>query len=267
MQIRDALPSDKATVLDFCKDTFSWGDYISDVWDSWISQGKLLVIDERNTPIGICHLIFLTNKSQVWIEGIRIHPKYRRRGYASKLILHAQSIAQNESCKMARMIIESENNASIKLVKSLGYYIEDKWRLYYLAPQRQGSATTVAYDTKQVGTLLSSNTYTDSWKWIPLDKSEIEELIKEKRVLVSMQDGVALATGIWNESVISPKVLQLGLINGTKKGMQDILRFMQNKAHESGSERIQIFTPEKIRLQMKGLNKGSLFYLMKKDLD
>ena len=33
METRKAKPSDKKDVLEFCNTTFSWGDYISNVWD------------------------------------------------------------------------------------------------------------------------------------------------------------------------------------------------------------------------------------------
>ena len=61
MVIREATSSDKLDILKFCTDTFSWGDYIKDVWDYWISEGSLLVM-EKNLPIGICHALFLKNQ-------------------------------------------------------------------------------------------------------------------------------------------------------------------------------------------------------------
>ncbi|MGI0089484.1 MAG: GNAT family N-acetyltransferase [Nitrosopumilaceae archaeon] len=265
MQIRDAIPTDKTSVLDFCKETFSWGDYISDVWDYWILEGKLLVIEEDNNPIGLCHAYFFP-KRQAWIEGIRIHPKYRNQGYGRRLILHAESIAQTNSCKIARMIIENENKISLKLAHSIGYYIEDRWRLYYLVPKKQIASVSFASDGKQVVNLISSNTYANSWKWLPAEKSDIKELINKKRVLVSLQNGSVLAVGIWNVSEHFASTLQLGLINGTQNGINDILHFMQNMGHELGYQRIQVFCQEKIHLQMADLDKRALFCLMRKDL-
>lgn len=266
MQIRDALPSDKTTVLDFCKETFSWGDYIADVWDSWILEGKLLVIEKDSTQIGLCHISFSPNNRQTWIEGIRIHPKYRRKGYGRRIIAHAESIAQEKSCTIIQMIIESENKVSLKLAQSMGYYIEDRWRLYGLAPKKQISSATFASSIKQVEGHISSSTYANSWKWLPLEKSDIEELINKKRILVSMQNDAVSAIGIWNKSEHFANVLQIGLINGNQKGMEDILHFIQNMGYEKGSERIQIFFQEKIPLEMKDLDKRSLFELMRKDL-
>ncbi len=186
MQIRDAAPTDKTRILDFCKETFSWGDYIADVWDYWILEGKLLVIEEDNNPIGLCHTSF-SPKGQAWIEGIRIHPKYRKKGYGRKLILRAESIAQTKSCKIARMIIENENKISLKLAQSLGYYIEDKWSLYYLIPKKQTCSVSFASDVKQVANLISSNTYANSWKWLPAEKSDIKELINRKSTCLATE--------------------------------------------------------------------------------
>jgi len=260
MEIRNAQSSDKEVVLNFCKDTFSWGDYIADVWDIWILQGNLFVLVKGGITIGLCHLVF--NDRQAWIEGIRIHPNYRRKGYGTKILSHCESIIKS---KTIRMIIESENTSSINLAQSMGYYTEDRWHLYALTPKKETSSTVYASDTKQVAELVSSNTYADSWKWLPL-KSDLERLVKQKRVLLSMQNDSVLAIGIWNESENYANVLQLGFINGSKVGMLDILRFVQNRGYELHSERIQVFSQEKNPLEMDSLTKRSLFYLMRKDL-
>lgn len=262
MQIRDAKPSDKQAVLNFCKDTFSWGDYISDVWDFWILQGNLFVAIENDVPIGLSHLVFIDNR-QAWLEGIRIHPNHRRKGYGRRIISHCESIANS---KTIRMIIESDNPPSIDLAKSMGYNIEDWWRLYALTPKKETSSVVLASDINQVTRFVSSYTYVDSWKWLPLESSDLEELMRQKRILLSVQNGRVLAMGIWNESKNFANVLLLGFINGTDEGMLDILRFIQNKGHELHSERIQVFSQAKNILEMESLTKRPLFYLMKKDL-
>ena len=92
MKIRKAKPSDKAEVLDFCKSTFSWGDYIEDVWDYWILEGNLLVLTIKDIPVGICHSIH-TGQKENWIEGIRVDPNFRRKGVARKMIQKLELLA------------------------------------------------------------------------------------------------------------------------------------------------------------------------------
>ena len=46
--IRMPIPSDKNQILSFCENTFSWGDYIHEVWESWEKDDGLVVIEEDN---------------------------------------------------------------------------------------------------------------------------------------------------------------------------------------------------------------------------
>jgi len=69
MMIREAITKDKLEILKFCKNTFSWGDYIEHVWDFWVSEGSLLVC-EIQSPVGICHTFY--SKDQIWIEELEL---------------------------------------------------------------------------------------------------------------------------------------------------------------------------------------------------
>ena len=50
MKIREATSFDRISVLKFCKDTFSWGDYIDKVWPSWLDEGNLFLF-EKQSPL------------------------------------------------------------------------------------------------------------------------------------------------------------------------------------------------------------------------
>ena len=113
MVVRQASNNDKENVLDFCKNTFSWGDYITEIWDYWISEGNLLVVHEKEQPIAICHASIYDYN--LWIEGIRVHPKYRRQGHAKTLITECEKISLNKNCTTIQMLIEKNNSNSIRL--------------------------------------------------------------------------------------------------------------------------------------------------------
>jgi len=261
MKIRSAQESDKATVLGFCKDTFQWGDYIADVWDKWKSKGGLYVLEENDFVVGVYHVSSF--EKEAWIEGMRVHPQYRKKGFGTRMLTHAESVVQN---KVIRLIIESENHPSIRLAESMGYTIEEKWRLYSMVPAKQESSATIATFSTPLDGIIDSSTYADSWKWLSLDKEEIRNLIEQKRVIISTKEGKTSAAGIWNQSNEFPHVFQFVFVSSTKEGMLDILKYVQNKAHDLNSERIQVFIQEKILFEANFLDKRSLFYLMKKEL-
>jgi GNAT superfamily N-acetyltransferase len=261
MKIHSAEYHDKATVLDFCKNTFSWGDYVADVWDSWQSKGGLYVVEDDGKVVGVYNLTLF--EKQAWIEGMRVHPEHRRKGLGKNMFEHAESIIQN---KTIRLIIESENHPSIRLVESMGYCLEDKWRLYSMIPTKKHYGAKIVKDVLQLKDLIDSKTYADSWKWLPLDSEELQKLIDQERVVISNDNGKSLAIGIWNRSRDFPQVFQIGYLSGTNDGIMDILRCIGNKAYELNCERLQIFVHEKTSLDVDFLDKRSLFYLMRKEM-
>ncbi|MGI0101577.1 MAG: GNAT family N-acetyltransferase [Nitrosotalea sp.] len=261
MKIRSAQESDKDAVLGFCKDTFQWGDYIVDVWDKWKSKGGLYVLEENDFVVGVYHVVSF--EKEAWVEGMRVHPQYRKKGFGTRMLNHAESVIQT---RVIRLIIESENRPSMRLAESMGYKIEEKWRLYSMAPAKQESGATIAMYSTQLDDIIDSSTYADSWKWLTLDNKEIRNLIEQKRIIISTKKGKTLAAGIWNQSNDFPHVFQFVFVGGTKEGMEDILKYVQNKAHDLNSGRIQVFIQERISFEANFLDKRSLFYLMKKEL-
>ena len=85
-KIREPNQFDKQQVLDFCQNTFSWGDYIEEVWDSWYNNDGLVVIEENGKVIGMAHGVIYKNEKMLWLEGIRVNEKYRKNGVATCLI-------------------------------------------------------------------------------------------------------------------------------------------------------------------------------------
>ena len=263
MIIRKAKQSDKKPILAFLHKTFQWGDYIERVWDAWLANGTLLAIEENGKPIGICNASL--SKHQVWIEGLRIKPELRRRGYASRLVLNVESSARKRGRKISRMLIAQGNTRSLKMAKSLGYKIEDKWWLYNLRPKKQDTDAHTTTNKNQLKGLIDSDVYSESWEWFPLDKVTLDKLVKKKKVIV-YQNKKQSGIGIWNESQLDKDVLQVGYINGTRQGKNEILRFMQNKAYRVRAKRIQVLAQNKTILAHRGLDRRMLFCLMRKNL-
>ena len=266
MIIRKAKASDKNIVLEFCKTTFSWGDYIEDVWDYWKLEGNLLVLTEKNTPIAICHSSFFD--SQVWIEGIRVNEKFRKKGFAKNLVLKSEKLAKNKKCKTSQMLIATNNTKSLNLARKLNYKKESIWHFYSLIPSKSTKKINVTIANKKIVDFLFTNlsSYVKSWRWIPLTKNNINKLIKQKRILYTKQNDEVDTLVIYTESEHFEKTLMLTLVSGTKNGIKELIEYFQNYAIKNNFKRIQILTKTKTFPKMKDLEKRFSFYLMKKEL-
>jgi len=266
--IRNALPSDKKIILDFCKSTFSWGDYIHHVWDDWLDEGNFFVLTEHRRPVAICHAFIIKNAKLLWIEGIRVDPNHRQKGYAKKLVTKAESVAKKNGCTLSLMLIESKNFKSLKLVAKLYYTRKEKWYYYFLAPKKHSSinAQQVKSAKEITGYLVDSEFYIKSWRWLPLDTETISSLIKQKKIIISKGQNRIDSLGIITESDHFEKTMMLTLIYTTKPGIKKILPYIQNLTYEKKFERIQILTTKQLP-SYPDLAKRLTFYHMTKKLN
>ena len=253
--IREAISSDKHHILEFCQNTFSWGDYIEDVWDYWISEGILLVY-VKNNPIGISHAVFL--KDHVWIEGIRIDPDFRRQGIASKLVQQIETRALKNEIHVSFMLIDSQNTPSLSMSENLGYKKYQTWNFYSLLPQKTNSP-----ELSFRGNLKENEFphYVKSWRWISLDKETTSHLNAKKCVIRS--GTVNKSTAILEDSEHFKKTLIVTLFAESESNTTNLLYFLQNYGYENNYHRIQILIKEKLP-KIQNLDFKLSFHLMQK---
>jgi GNAT superfamily N-acetyltransferase len=115
IEVRSARIEDRDIVLAFCSDTWEWGDYIEHVWDDWLHDpdGRLFVVTLDKRPVGISHMHVLS-ATEVWLEGLRIDPKFRRAGLASALIRAMLLEAMQRGATLVRLMVEAENTPAIR---------------------------------------------------------------------------------------------------------------------------------------------------------
>ena len=256
--IREANSSDKISVLKFCKDTFSWGDYIDQVWDSWLSEGNLFLF-EKQFQVGICHAFY--SKDQTWIEGIRIDPHFRKQKIASKLVKYAESIGREKDTPFSFMLIDTENTSSLSMANSLDYGVFQTWNFYSLIPKRNSNYDV--YFEKSLNRQFYSH-YVKSWRWLPVDDATLSTFYEQNKIIKSNVDGKD-SIAILTDSEHFDKTLIVTLFSNSQNATLQILYFLQNYGIEKNYERIQILTKEQLPF-FDSLEHRISFHLMKKSL-
>ena len=268
----DSLPrlaqsSDKKDILNFCQNTFSWGDYIHEVWDNWINEGNLIVVENEEIPISMAHAGFYPMEKMIWIEGIRVSEDFRKKGIAEKMIHHFESKAKSQEFKISRMLIASENNPSLTLAKKLEYQIISKWNYFSLESKQISQQNVILsnsclFDCKDLDT--SKYNFIESWRWIPLSNERLKKLNSENKIFCQKTNNKTIALGIITESESFENTIILEILSGIEP--ENMIKFVQNLAYEKNYSKIRILTELESLPQIKNLENKFPFYLMQKKL-
>ena len=267
MKFRFAKKSDKEDVLKFCVNTFDWGDYIDQVWDLWFSDsnGALIVAENKirhtkGSVIAVSHVSLCPNRKNIWLEGIRVNPDYRRRSIATELLSKMLSYGKLQGAKEASAIVGVNNLASQLMMENNGFNVISKWNYYSIDKaqefERDNVRTAAFSDIKEVWDYLKQSPtyksagkrYFNSWRWYSFDSETLSSIIKDGKLLISGNDvieGIAIINkdGYWNKN----DVFQIVYLDATSvSSLYDLIGFVISLVHSGNDryKRIQIFSPQ-----------------------
>ena len=240
---------------------FSWGDYIDRVWDYWFRSGLLLVVEDGGRKIAMSHVAMCPDGKGMWLEGVRVHPDYRRSNIATDLIAKMIQYGLQTGARQASAIVDVTNVASQRMMEKNGFEIVSRWA-YYVAggrPRRKKSAARLAtadelndvwrYLQNSEIYRLSAKRYVKSWHWYALDKKVLRNFIKEKSVVVTGLpiDGVAIINrrGYWDRANTMQIVY---LDSASPRSLRHLVSFATNLYLDGGFAELQIVCHDSRRL-------------------
>ena len=226
---RKASALDKDEVLELCKNTFEWGDYIDKVWTIWLheSDTTFYVVEkcEKNNDkkniVGIGHCALCSNKTMIWIEGIRVHEHFRRNNIGSALIMKMLKQGLNNRISLSSTIVSLKNIASQKLMEKHGFMFISKWVYVSIKPYpnqkchnirlaQSGDYQKILKYLEKSNTFSSSgNRYVHSWRWYFLNTDLLYKFLINRQILLVTNDqnpsilcGILIfdQNGYWNDS-------------------------------------------------------------------
>lgn len=268
--IRTAQAEDKDELLSFCTTTFSWGDYIDQVWDLWLSdlEGQLLVAESGGSKVGLAHVSACPEQASIWLEGIRVHPAHRRGMIATALLERMLAYGRERGFSGAQAIVARDNLASQSMMEKCGFKVISEWEYYSTDRPLPGDALSARPATvDDLDAILDylehseiysrgAKKYVSSWRWYQLDSRSIAELVSQGRVVVAGEPiaGIAVInkTGYWSRK----NVLQIVYLDSAEKdAVRSLISFAANIFSGGRYERLQVLFPldSKIKDAMRHL--------------
>lgn len=127
--IRPAATTDKDYIASWTTDTFEWGDYVSERFDSWLTDQRGLVsvaVHADGHQIGISRVVMLSD-TEAWCHAARVHPDFRRSGIGSALHDYGLDWAVSQGALVSRLMVEDWNEPARAQVARNGYREVVKW--------------------------------------------------------------------------------------------------------------------------------------------
>ncbi len=109
-------------MLAFCVNTFSWGDYVGEVWDQWLADpnGHLLVAELEGLPVAIQYVYF-PGEGEAYLQGMRVDPAVRGRGIATAMLEAGLALARQRGARVVRLLTKPDNEATHRMMEAASF--------------------------------------------------------------------------------------------------------------------------------------------------
>jgi len=123
MKVRRIRSSDRGDVLDISRHVWEGHDYLPSVFEPWLNDENScfygVEVDGRVVAVANLHLVEVGRTG--WMEGLRVHPDYRGRGYANELTRFLMCKAEDMEVQRLRYTTGDNNAASLRLASMAGF--------------------------------------------------------------------------------------------------------------------------------------------------
>jgi ribosomal protein S18 acetylase RimI-like enzyme len=233
--LRDVRPEDKEGILRFCRNTWpGYGDFIPKAWASWLRQrrGRFIVAELGRAKVGIAKITDF-GQGEIWLEGLRVDPKYRRKGVADAINLEVTRTLSRMKPRHVRFCTARTNRASRRIGARYGFDIVARFRNYW-AKARKGTPKGDFADPSLIGEIhdfivesafvkLSSGLIAEGWIFRQFSRRLLRVYIKEQRVMVFRRAGELRGVGIYPREGYDD-CLNLGFVDGDEKVIKILAR-------------------------------------------
>jgi hypothetical protein len=189
----------------------------------------------------------------MWLEGVRVHPDYRRSKIATRLLEKMIEYGMQKGAVQASAIVDVTNVASQRMMEMNGFAVVSRWAFYSAGgrPRRGRSAARLAtiseldeiWEYMQHSKIyrLSAKRYVKSWHWYALDKKVLKSFIRDKSVIVAGRpvNSVAITNrhGYWDRT----KILQVVYLDAASaSSIKHLVSFVTNIYLDGKFEEFQL---------------------------
>ncbi|MCD4690730.1 GNAT family N-acetyltransferase, partial [bacterium] len=252
--VRPARASDRDAIIEMSKHIWGGLDYLPLVWDRWLEDpnGGLLTVELDGEPVGVSKVTLLS-PGEVWLEGLRLHPKLHGRGLTKQINRVSFRKAMEHNPKSIRYATGVGNAASRHLGEFRGFWLVASTHWIWGRAIRGENLDGRIASTEELDAVLEyiggTDCYRDAggllavdWKFLELKRERVRDLIGAGRVLILPRRGKIRAAAIYSTGSIDDNIC-LGFINGSDDEIRSLARDVLRITGRSGLKEASAMLP------------------------
>jgi GNAT superfamily N-acetyltransferase len=258
VEIRLAQTEDKEAVLAFCQHTWEdRKDYIDQVWDKWLAdeKGKIFVAVIDNQPVAMIRVVLMSER-EAWWEGLRVDPRYRKRGLVKLLEASVERYLVAANINISRSAVLASNEIMNGIMIRRGRQKVGRY-FWYVADSINSSPSQLKKleisDFDSIWNLITTSPHFDrevclyisrSAKWQELTAQNLTQRLVSGQAWGLKQDNHCQSMAIQSYLEGSNNSLWIGYATGDNNSFSTLLNELRSLAYCIGYPTVSGFFPQ-----------------------
>jgi len=201
--IRRLVKSDQNDVLEISKHTWNGHDYLGTVFDEWVNDPKcdFIGVEVKNRVVAVGNLRLIEGGRTGWLEGLRVHPDFRHRGYANEITAYLVAEGKRLGVERLRYATSDRNVESLKIASKAGFSSVLELAVFWATGVKMLPPTRIHYVLEEARPsmlydLLRNNVdivpgrvLVYDWKALEFSLESLNEIGKNHRFYVGLKNG------------------------------------------------------------------------------
>jgi GNAT superfamily N-acetyltransferase len=255
LTIRSARPDDRPAMERVCAHTWEWGDYIPEVWDDWLAdeEGLLIVGELAGRVVALSRIAFQAS-GQIWLEGMRVDPEYRRLGVAGQFLDRSIVLAAERGARVVRLGTSHRNTpvhimterAGMACVGSYQLLVADPLpggpELAFLPAERASDARDFLNNSAVMA--HTHDLYSVHWAWQELSAALADQYLHAGQVAARLGSDGRLAALAFLDPDPEDSELWISFIDGETTALVELATALRGHAARTGFEDVRVMVPD-----------------------
>ena len=204
-KIRKLIETDREDISEISRHVWDGNDYLPAVAEEWLKDPKchFFGVEVDGHIVAVGNLRLIEDGQTGWMEGLRVHPEFRGKGFANEITQHLVTEAEHLGVRCLRYTTADENIASLKLAKMAGFSRLLTMTVLWIinlttSPQIKGYTTIEKTSPARASRLLKTNPdiiphriLIYDWKALNNKLQNLEQIGKDHHFYVALKDGKA----------------------------------------------------------------------------